>query len=162
MSHLSIEELQFHLALKEFREETADVVMVQGRHMNYKNLTEFNNYWDKQTKYEKIKSRPTFKPYYVKKTDVVYKKRNVTQYITVDRHEDKKGWDKQYHWFRSHPNETVYDPLVKYAKRNPMMIAVKPKILVKRSENLKEYDKQYQWFKKHPEAQTYAPNGKIQ
>ena len=98
---------QFHSALwcfKKFAYELVDkddkIYGFQGKPFKkFKNLAEFNAYWETATGSQ-----------YQKKTKVIYKKTNIPEKITVDRKQDPKAWDKQYHWFRIHPEAEVYDP----------------------------------------------------
>jgi len=156
----------FQDALKEFKKISSEFVdrgrtLKPGEHRlgrvkKFNNLSEFKEYHSGTYYFTKEKCTGTYK----KKTDVVYKKRNITQKITVDRKEDPKAWDAQYHWFRNHPDKDVYEPEKYYPRPALHPRLLKPseitkKITVKRSEDPKEYHKQYYWFKKHPDATKY-------
>jgi hypothetical protein len=158
----------FNDALKEFRQISFEIIPDRKRYgsrgygnvKKFSNLDEFHEYHRIYYTYKSGSCRSTYK----KKTDRVYKKREgITSKITVDRKENPREWDNQYHWFCRHPEEDVYDPdhsrphlnNVKRPGRKPSEIS--KKITVNRSKDAKEYTRQYMWFKKHPEAEHCPP-----
>ena len=147
---------EFRAALWLFKKVSKEVVPLDERcHRKmaavkrFKNLAEF-------TEYNNSLYKRWYAKRYKKKTDVVYKKRNITAKITIDRKEDPKGWMKQYKWFQGNPDAEVYAPKRARGggKKRPKSELSK-KIKVSYSENPREYWKQYAWFKLHPDAEVY-------
>ena len=154
----------FQDALKEFREISREVIPDKkmygckgcGNIKKFNNLAEFKEYHGEQGKKKRNSGA-----YYKKKTDVVYKKRNITQKITVDRKEDPKAWDAQYHWFRYHPDKDVYEPEGHRRGGRCKPSKITEKITVRRTEDPKEYHKQYNWFKRNPDSTKYEPRESV-
>lgn len=92
---------EFHKHLAEFRELTREVKH-KGNFKKFNNLQEFLDYYD-NLYYRK-------NPRYRKKTDKTYKKSDIPSKIPFKRSENPKEWNKQYGWFRIHPEATVYNP----------------------------------------------------
>ncbi len=161
----------FHKHLAEFRELTRDF-KGHGNSKTFNNLQEFRDYYEN---IHYIKN-----PNYKKKTDKKYKKSGIPSKIPFSREENPKEWTKQYGWFRTHPEATVYAPLHGRKEThviNPLKCSsperrirgwaggrkpteITKKITVKSKDNVKEYQKQYRWFSKNPEATVYAPQQK--
>lgn len=139
----------FYECLAEFRELTKDVTGRSNATKKFNNLKEFHAY-------HAIR-HPT-NPYYVKKTDKNYAKSDIPSKIPFKRQENPKEWQKQYAWFKNHPEAKVYAPMTHSPNKKKSRSEIGKKIGFLRSENPKEYDKQYIWFQRNPKATEYDPS----
>ena len=87
-----------------------------------------------------------------------------TSLITVGRSEDRYEYNRQYAYFRAHPEATVCPPKSKAgAKRGPKKGSEQKKhawlkyITVSQSEDPKEYNRQYHYFRYHTDATVCPP-----
>ena len=147
----------FNDALEEFKKLSLEVLgsarRPHGNTKTFSNLAEFKEFHKETTWHERKKKYY----HYVKKTDKQYKKTNIPSKINVNRKENPREWDKQYQWFRLHPDAEKYEPDPKLSgSRSKYEISKKIKVI--RKENPKEWNKQYQWFIRHPDAEKYEPD----
>ena len=89
-----------------------------------------------------------------------------TSLITVGRSEDRYEYNRQYAYFRAHPEATVCPPKDKRgAKRGPKKGSHQKQhpwlkyITVSQSEDPKEYNRQYHYFRYHTDATVCPPRG---
>jgi len=150
----------FQDALKQFRQIAREIIpdprSGQGWRAvkKFSNLEEFRQYHLTHITY---KGGNGNRLQYKKKTPVTYKKRGITSKITVSSKENPSEYQRQYQWFRNHPEAEVYAPKARGHHRKKELSDISRKITVDRKENLYEYNRQYHWFRNHPEAEVYAP-----
>jgi len=155
----------FHDALKQFREIQHELLpdrqmygpRTYGNIKNFNNLAQFHKYYDHRPIYEN--GRSYYASAYVKKTDMEYKKRNITQYITVTNKEDPSEYHRQYQWFKANPGKTIYKPKDRRnCVKDPLTYKmITSKISVSRKENPSKWKRQYNWFRTNPDAEVYEP-----
>jgi len=148
LNHIQRAMADFYECLAEFRELTKGVGGQLNAVKKFNNLKEFRAYHSLGRKRY---------AHYVKKTDKVYGNTGIPSKIPFKREDNPKEWMKQYGWFRTNLEATVYAPKPKGGSRTKKTTPTTRKITVRSCENRAEYDKQYRYFVANPEAEVYDP-----
>ena len=107
----------FNDALEEFKQISKEVLgpkyeRSRGNIKKFSNLEEFKEFHKNSYYYNA--GFHGYKP----KTNKKYKKTNIPSKINVNRKENPREWDNQYHWFRLHPDAEKYEPHKRCSNRS--------------------------------------------